>query len=121
MSSIYEQIGGEPAIQTAVEVFYRKVLSDESIAHFFDDVDMDLQLAKQKGFLTMVTGGPHEYTGKSMREGHQHLLERGLNDDHVTTVIKLLGATLTELGVPNELIEQIATVAESVREDILNR
>ena len=121
MSSIYEQIGGEPAMQAAVELFYRKVLSDESIAHFFDDVDMDLQMAKQKGFLTMVTGGPNEYTGKTMREGHKHLLERGLNDEHVTTVIKHLGATLEELGVPGELIEQVAAVAESVRDDILNR
>ena len=38
--------------------FYRKVLADERISRFFDDVDMERQAAKQKAFLTMVTSGP---------------------------------------------------------------
>ena len=56
MISIYEQLGGAPAIQGAVENFYRRVLADEELAPFFEDVDMDRQMAKQAGFLTMVTG-----------------------------------------------------------------
>lgn len=121
MSTIYEQIGGEPAMQAAVERFYRKMLEDERVAHFFDDVDMEGQIAKQKGFLTMVTGGPHGYTGKSMRDAHEHLVARGLDDTHVDLVIQHLGDTLAELGVPKELIEQIAAAAEGLRKDVLNR
>jgi hemoglobin len=119
--SIYEQIGGAPAIDAAVNLFYRKMLADDRVSGFFSDVDMDKQIGKQKGFLTMVTGGPHEYTGKSMREGHKHLIERGLNDTHVDIVIEHLGATLKELGVPDEIIGQIAAVAEGARDDVLNR
>ncbi|MEJ7607779.1 MAG: group 1 truncated hemoglobin [Bryobacteraceae bacterium] len=59
--SLYEQLGGEAAVDAAVDVFYRKVLSDDRISHFFDNVDMDRQIAKQKGFLTMVLG-PVAYT-----------------------------------------------------------
>lgn len=121
MSSIFEQIGGDDAIQTAVEIFYRKVLSDDDIAHFFDDTDMDGQMAKQASFLTMVTGGPNEYSGKDMRKAHAHLVERGLQDEHFDLVVQHLGATLAELGVPAELIEQVAAVAESVRDDVLSR
>lgn len=121
MSSLYEQLGGSAAIDKAVNIFYRKMLSDERVARFFDDVDMEGQAAKQKGFLTMVLGGPHAYTGKSMREGHKHLLDRGLNDSHVDVVIEHLGQTLRELGAREDQIAEVAALADSVRDDVLNR
>ena len=121
MSSLYEQLGGQPAIDSAVEIFYRKMLSDDRVAPFFDAVDMDGQMAKQAAFLTMVLGGPHEYTGKDMREGLQHLLEKGLNDTHVDIVVEHLGATLGELGVGDDQIAEVAGIANSVRDDVLNR
>lgn len=119
--SLYEQIGGEAAVNAAVDLFYRKVLQDDRISQFFDDVDMDRQIAKQKAFLTMVFGGPVAYTGKDMRTGHAHLVERGLNDSHVDAVIELLGKSLAELNVPGEIIAQVAAIAESARADVLNR
>ncbi len=121
MSSLYEQLGGSKAVDTAVDIFYRKMLSDERVSHFFDDIDMEVQAAKQKGFLTMVLGGPHNYTGLSMREGHKHLIARGLNDSHVDIVIEHLGDTLRELGVTDDKIAQVAALANSVRDDVLNR
>lgn len=120
-TTLYEQLGGAPAVDAAVDVFYRKVLSDDRISHFFDDVDMDRQIAKQKSFLTMVFGGPVAYTGKDMRAAHTHLVARGLNDSHVNAVIELLGESLREVGAPESLIAQVAAVAESARADVLNR
>ncbi|HFQ91962.1 MAG TPA: group 1 truncated hemoglobin [Chromatiales bacterium] len=119
--SLYEKIGGEAAVNAAVDIFYRKVLADERINKFFDGVDMEKQAAKQKAFLTYAFGGPNHYTGKDMREGHAHLVERGLDDTHVDAVIENLGATLKELNVPDELIAEVASVAESVRDDVLGR
>jgi hemoglobin len=121
MQSLFEELGGEPAIEAAVDIFYRKVLSDERIARFFEGVDMDRQAAKQKAFLTMVTGGPSRYTGRDMRTGHAHLLKLGLNDSHVDAVLENLGSTLRELGVSEEKIAQVAALANSVRDDVLNR
>jgi hemoglobin len=121
MSSIYEQLGGAPAISAAVEDFYRRVLQDEELAPFFDDTDMDRQMAKQAAFLTMVTGGPNEYSGRDMRAAHTKLVERGIGDRHVDLVIKHLGETLSGLSVAPELIAQVAAVAESVRNDVLSR
>jgi len=121
MASLYERLGGETAVDAAVDIFYRKVLSDDRVNGFFDDVDMEAQAAKQKGFLTMVFGGPNNYSGKDMREGHKHLVERGLDDSHVDAIIELLGATLKELGVAGADIQEVADIANSFRGDILNR
>ncbi len=121
MSSVYEKIGGEAAMNAAVDLFYRKVLADDRINHFFEGVDMERQAAKQKAFLTMALGGPHNYTGKDMREGHKHLVEKGLNDSHFDAVMENLAATLKELGVPDDLIAEAAAIAESTRNDVLNK
>lgn len=118
---VFDQIGGAVAVDAAVDIFYRKVLTDSTISHFFDSVDMDDQEAKQKAFLTMAFGGPNEYTGKDMRTAHAGLVSRGLNDRHFDAVCTHLKETLEELGVPESLMKQILHVAESVRDDVLNR
>ena len=119
--TLYEKIGGDAAVNAAVDIFYRKVLGDDRINRFFEGVDMDKQAAKQKAFLTMAFGGPHNYTGKDMRDGHAHLVKNGLNDSHFDAVMENLGATLKELNVPDELITEAAAIAESTRNDVLGR
>lgn len=119
--NLFEQIGGEPAVNVAVDIFYRKVLSDDRISHFFDDVDMERQAAKQKAFLTMALGGPNKYSGADMRRGHAHLVARGLNDSHFDAVMENLAATLQELNVPPELIAQAAAICEGTRNDVLGK
>ncbi len=119
--NLFEQIGGEPAVSAAVDIFYRKVLSDDRISHFFDDVDMERQAAKQKAFLTMALGGPNKYSGADMRRGHAHLVARGLNDSHFDAVMENLAATLQELNVPPALIAQAAAICEGTRNDVLGK
>ena len=118
MSTVYERIGGEAAVNAAVDIFYRKVLSDDRINAFFEDVDMETQAAKQKAFLTMAFGGPNSYTGKDMREGHKGM---NLNEGHYNAVIENLAATLTELGVSDADIAEVAAIAATVKDDVLNR
>jgi hemoglobin len=121
MSSLFQRLGGREAVGSVVETFYRKVLSDGRISSFFDDVDMDRQISKQEAFLTMVFGGPAAYSGKDLRNGHQHLVERGLKDAHVDAVIELLGESLSEHGAAASDIAEVAAIANSVRNDILCR
>ena len=120
-ASLYEQIGGEAAVDAAVDLFYRKVLSDFRINRFFDKTDMEAQAAKQKAFLTMAFGGPANYTGEDMRTGHAHLVKMGLDDSHFDAVMEHLGATMKELNVPDELIAKAAAIAESTRNDVLGK
>ena len=119
-ANLFEAIGGEAAVNAAVDIFYRRVLLDEHISHFFDDVDMDRQIAKQRAFLSYAFGGPVQYTGLSLRQAHAPLVARGLNESHFTAVAGHLQGTLEELSVPPELIAQVMAVAGSVHDEVLN-
>lgn len=119
--TLFEQLGGEAAVNAAVDIFYRKVLADYRINRFFDGVDMDQQAAKQKAFLTMAFGGPNNYTGQDMRNAHARLVKMGLDDSHFDAVMENLLATLAELNVPQNLIDQVDALAQTTRNDILNK
>lgn len=122
MSTLYERLGGDSAVDAAVDLFYKKMLADERVKHFFDNIDMGKQREHQKRFLTVAFGGPNEYDGRAMRAAHAKLVEeKGLNDDHFDAVLENLAGSLRELGVSDELIDEAALVAESVRDDVLNR
>ena len=120
-ASLFEQLGGEAAVGTAVDIFYRKVMADARINYFFFGVNITEQAAKQKAFLGMAFGGPHEYTGRDMRRSHAKLVGMGLNDRHFDIVLDHLGDTLRELESPDPQIQQVIAICESTREDVLGR
>lgn len=120
-TSLFEQLGGEAAIDAAVDIFYRKVLGDYRINRFFDNTNMEEQAAKQKAFLTMAFGGPNNYTGTDMRNAHSRLVKMGLDNSHFDAVMEHLTATLQELNAPEALINQVTTIAEGARNDVLGR
>lgn len=121
MSKLLDLLGGNAAVEAVVETFYRHVLKDERISHFFDDVDMDRQMNKQKTFLTMAFGSPVQYSGQDMRRAHIKLVERGLNDDHFDAVKELLAQSLSEHAVAKSHIQDVSRIAESVRAKVLCR
>ena len=117
-NSLYEKIGGGAAVDAAVELFYKKVLADDRVKHFFDDVSMDKQRRKQKEFLSAALGGPLPWTGKDMRKAHADM---GLTDAHFNAIAENLQATLEELRVSKDLIDQVMAIVASTRDDVLNR
>ena len=117
MATIYDEIGGEPAVSAAVEIFYGKVLDDPSLAGYFDKVDMaDLQ-AHQRAFIGAALGGPESYEGRSMKEAHAGL---GITGDDFDAVVGHLGDTLTELGVPGPTIGTIAGALAPLKTEIVS-
>lgn len=119
--SLYEKLGGAPAVGQAVDVFYRKVIRDARINYFFFGVNITEQAQKQKAFLSMAFGGPHEYTGRDMQKSHSRLVEMGMNDRHFNIVMDHLRDTLLELSVEKALVEEVLNIAESTREDVMGR
>ncbi len=117
--SLYEQIGGAAAISAAVDKFYVKVLADDRINHFFEDVNMSRQHNKQKAFIGAALGGPTPWEGKDMRTAHQNL--DGLNDSHFDAVAGHLQSTLEELKVDSELIAKVMAIVGSTRDAVLGR
>ena len=44
---LFERLGGSPALEAVVDAFYARLLSDDSISHFFDGYDMGQLKAHQ--------------------------------------------------------------------------
>jgi len=118
-NSLFEKLGGMQAVDVAVNVFYAHVINDERINHFFRWVDMENQSYKMKTFLAYALGAPINFSGKSLKESHSHLVKAGLNDEHFDAVVENLIATLREVGIPEDLIEQVEKITEGTRDDIL--
>lgn len=116
MSSIYQRIGGEDAIMAAVDVFYKQVLDDPVTAPFFDGIDMTAQASKQLAFMAHAFDGPGEYKGRDLRTAHAELL---LHDEHFDAVVGHLRDTLGELGVEENLIDEVMVVLEGTRNEIV--
>ena len=120
--SLYERVGGEPAIDAAVDLFYKKVLADERINSFFKKTNMVHQAKQQKAFLTTALGGPNVYTGRPMDAAHRKLVEKeGLSDVHFNAVAENLEKTLYELGVAKDVVEDIIAAVAGLRDQVLCR
>ena len=119
--SVYERIGGDKAVEAAVDIFYNKIKNDSALHPFFDGMDMQRQRRMQQSFLTYAFGGPNKYTGRGLRAAHQRPAQLGLSDKHFDKVAEHLQRTLLELNVPYDLIQEVMTIAGGTREDVLNR
>jgi methyl-accepting chemotaxis protein len=120
-SALFDRLGGAAAVDAAVEIFYRKILADSRISPFFQGVDMKQQANRQKAFLTMLMGGPNNYSGASLQISHRRLVAQGLNDIHFDAVVKHLADTLRELGAADADIVEAGSLAESARGAVLGR
>ena len=119
MSTLLDQIGGDDAVNAAVDIFYKKVLADDTISSFFDKTDMDGQSRKQKLFLTTVLNGTSKGAQAYMQRVHKHLVdEQGLNDEHFNAVAGHLQTTLEELSVPADLVGQIMTAVGGLHDSV---
>ena len=117
--SLHDRLGGSAALQSVTAAFYQKVLADEELAPYFAFVAMDRLIGMQASFLAMAFGGPGGYEGRSLREAHAGL--RDLDDRHFDKVVGHLASTLREFGVSDADITAAGAVAESVRNEVLNR
>ncbi len=119
MSSLYERLGGDVALQAAVAGFYEKVMEDPSLAPFFAEVAMDAQVKKMIGFMRMAMGGPHDYTGKDLRTAHGRLVQKGLGEAHFDAVLDHLQATFRDMEIDEDFIEQALELVASTHGDVL--
>jgi hemoglobin len=117
---LYELLGGDRhELRSVTGAFYKKVLADSLLSPYFAGVDMERQAGMLAEFLAMAFGGPHAYAGRDLRTAHQHL--RGLADAHFDRVLEYLADTLREAGLSEGDIITAGAVAETVRDDVLNR
>jgi hemoglobin len=116
-ASLYERIGGEPAVRAAVDRFYERVLADRELKDFFKGVGMSRLKAHQLAFLSQALGGPRRYSGASMRDAHSRL---AIEQRHFDAVAVHLTETLRELGVSEEIVAAIAAAVAPLSPQIVN-
>jgi hemoglobin len=114
--SVYEELGGEAAIALAVDSFYERMLGDDTLAHWFEGMDMVTLKDHQRAFLTVALGGPEQYDGRSMRNAHSGL---GITDADYTRTIGHLADALTSLGVAPDLVAVVTRRIELMRAAIV--
>src|SRR5580704_4261641 len=68
--SLYDRLGGKPAITKVVEDFVGNVAADARINKFFANADIPGLKAKLVDQICEASGGPCKYTGKNMKEAH---------------------------------------------------
>jgi|GEM_PF-2340455 len=112
VEDILDMIGGRSTIKDATELFYDKVLQDDSLRQFFEGVDMVHLRSRQTMFISMLLGG-RVHTGKNIHDAHARSRDHGLKDVHFDLFLKHFRAALEEVGVKPENVEKIMKRLES--------
>ena len=101
--SLYEWVGGLPALNRLTERFYQRVRDDGTLAPIF--AEMSTEHPKHVAtFLAEVLGGPADYSAS--RGGHSQMIRRHLHR-HLTQAqrrawVALLLDTADELALPDD-------------------
>lgn len=120
-SNLFFRIGGEAAVEAAVNIFYEKFLQNKEIVSFFEETSMPLQIEKMRNFLRLMMQENTHYDRELVRSAHAPLLEKGLSDRHFDIFVELMQETLIELEIPKEIIGEFMLIAEIYRDDVLSR
>jgi hemoglobin len=120
IDELYDLIGGNRTVWAATDAFYRRVLADDSIRHFFETTDMAQLRGRQSMFISMLLGGRLVYTGKDIAAAHARAREQGLNDAHFDRFLNHFREALNEVGVQSVKIEKVMKLLESKRRAVLN-
>jgi hemoglobin len=115
--SLFEKYGGYDTVSKLVSIFYEKILADDSISGYFDNVDMEHLMKHQTAFIGMMLGGPaSQYTGRDLKTAHQNLK---ITNEHFNRVAQHLHSSLAECGVEGQDIDTIITAVASRRADVV--
>ena len=116
--SLFERIGGMPAIEAAVDSFYAKVIRDPRLSPFFEHTILEVQKAMLRDWLARGFGGPDDYAGGDLAQAHASLAGQ-LNDTHFDAWIGHLVDAVREMGTAEAVIDDVLGVLEGVRRDIV--
>lgn len=120
-ASLYERLGGKPAIEVVIDKFLANVVADARINKFFAGLD-GAAVAKLRGHLVdqvcSATGGDCQYTGRSMKESHTGM---NLTDDHFTAIVEDLIAALDDAGVKPADKDELLGILGGLKGDIVGQ
>jgi len=120
--SLYERLGGVYSIATVVDDFINRIMVDPRL-NANPRVDEAHHRVSPAGFKYLVTemvcwatGGPQQYTGRSMRDSHQNLL---ITAAEWEAFLDDFQQTLDRFGVPQTEQAELKAIVASTRADIV--
>lgn len=115
--SLYDRLGGKPAIQAVVDDFIGNVAADKRINSFFANTNiprLNMMLVSQ---ICEATGGPCKYEGRSMKAAHTGM---NLSDMHFNALVEDL-KSLNKFNVPEREKKELLTALAAMRGDIVGK
>jgi hemoglobin len=120
--SLYDRLGGTYSIAAVVDDFIDRIMIDPRL-NANPLVDEAHHRVPRSGFKYLVTemmcwatGGPQQYTGKSMSDSHAHLK---ITPSEWDAFMDDLNQTLAKFEVPAQEQQEVVAIVESTRSDIV--
>ena len=122
--SLYERLGGVYNIATVVDDFIDRIMVDLCL-NANPRVNEAHHRVSPPGFKYLVTeivceatGGPQKYSGRSMRDSHEHLL---ITAAEWEAFLDDFQQTLVKFKVPQAEQKELKAIVDSTRADIVAR
>jgi hemoglobin len=125
--TLYERLGGEPAIKAVVDDLVARLAADQKVNVTRKGTQKEWNptpenIAKLKknfvDFVGMATGGPQKYTGRSMKEVHAGMQITPAEFEAAAVDLK---ATLDKLKVPAAEQAELMRIVGSTAPDIIEK
>jgi hemoglobin len=120
--NLYQRLGGVYSIAAVVDDFIDRLMEDARL-NANPKVDEAHHRVSRSGFKYLVTeqvcwaaGGPQKYSGRSMRDSHEHL---AISPCEWEAFLDDLRQTLDKFGVPERERQELFAIVESTRADIV--
>jgi hemoglobin len=116
--SLYDRLGGKPAIVAVVDDFVANVAADTRINGFFAHADiphLKMELVDQ---ICAGSGGPCTYTGKSMKDAHRGM---GITTADFNALVEDLQKSLNKFNVPAKEQGDLLAVLGPMKTDIVEK
>ena len=116
--TLYERLGGLPAITAVVDDFVGNVARDRRINGFFAKTNiprLKFLLVQQ---ICQASGGPCIYTGRDMKSAHRGM---GVAGRHFDALVQDLGRTLKKFKVPAQEQKELVAALAPLKKDIVER
>jgi len=114
--SLYERLGGQPAVEAVIKDFAGRVLADSRINKKFAKSDADRLVTNLITFVCKGTGGPCEYKGLSMKKSHKKM---GVTTGEFNALVEDLVATLDKFDVKQKERDDLLKVLGPMASDIV--
>ena len=102
--TLYDRLGGEPAVAALLEGLYKRALADPLFTSFFANLDMERLKAHQFAFISQALGGPHQHPGPSLQDAHSRLR---IEQRHFDAFVEHLRGALQELDAADDVMAEI--------------